>query len=241
MIDVLRGLEYAHSKEILHRDIKPANILIGETGDGKLSDFGLAIPLKAINAGTLNIKGYAYVYHQAPEVLERRSYSILSDIYACGITLYRLVNGDAYLPAPDIAYDVGNLILNGKFPDRDKYREFVPKNLRSLINKAMSIDPLNRFQSARDMRHALEQILIDKNWVERVLPHGMRWTCAWNGKYYEVSRTQDRNKWSVIVRKGNTKANLRTDNKLSVRSLTRSDAEKVTRRILQDYVMAKIR
>jgi len=43
MIDVLRGLEYAHSQKIIHRDIKPANILIGNACEGKLSDFGLAI------------------------------------------------------------------------------------------------------------------------------------------------------------------------------------------------------
>jgi eukaryotic-like serine/threonine-protein kinase len=241
MIDVLRGLEYAHSKEILHRDIKPANILIGESSDGKLSDFGLAMPLKSIASGVHNLKDYAYVYHQAPEVLEHRRYSVLSDIYACGVTLYRLVNGDAYLPVLDAIDDLGDLILSGKFPDRNKYREFIPKNLRSLINKSMNVNPSDRYQSAKDMRHALEQILIDKNWTERILPNGVKWTCAWNGKYYEVFRTQEGNKWSIIVKKGISKTNLRTDNKLSVRGLNRLDAEKITKKILQDYVMAKIK
>jgi len=44
IIDVLRGLAYAHKQGIVHRDIKPANIMIGNTGEGKLSDFGLAVP-----------------------------------------------------------------------------------------------------------------------------------------------------------------------------------------------------
>lgn len=95
MIDALRGLEYAHSKNIIHRDIKPANILIGNTLEGKLSDFGLALP----DLATLNlslVKQYQYLLHLAPEVNSFRDYSCLSDIYACGITFYRLVNGDSF-------------------------------------------------------------------------------------------------------------------------------------------------
>jgi len=123
----------------LHRDIKPANILIGESSEGKLSDFGLAMSLKSIAAGLQNIKDYAYVYHLAPEVIESKSYSVLSDIYACGVTLYRLVNGDAYLPTFDAIDDVKDLILSSKFPDQNKYREFIPKNIRALI-KNLSLE-----------------------------------------------------------------------------------------------------
>ncbi|HLA95300.1 MAG TPA: serine/threonine-protein kinase, partial [Pyrinomonadaceae bacterium] len=90
MIDVLRGLEHAHLKEIVHRDIKPANILIGKHGEGVLSDFGLALPdIKTINLASL--KTYQYLLHLAPEVNDFHEQTVLSDIYACGITLYRLV------------------------------------------------------------------------------------------------------------------------------------------------------
>lgn len=87
MIDVLRGLQHAHVKNLVHRDIKPANIMIGNSGEGQLSDFGLALP----DITTLNmsyLKEYQYMLHLAPEVIEISDYTILSDIYACGATLY---------------------------------------------------------------------------------------------------------------------------------------------------------
>jgi serine/threonine protein kinase len=47
-VDILRALEFAHSRRIIHRDVKPANILIAYQNEGKLSDFGLAIPAAVV-------------------------------------------------------------------------------------------------------------------------------------------------------------------------------------------------
>ena len=96
IVDVLRGLEHAHHQGILHRDIKPANILIGNYKEGKLSDFGLAFPI-GVDPAKLAIREYAYVLHQAPEINRVADYSVASDIYACGMTLYRMINGDSIL------------------------------------------------------------------------------------------------------------------------------------------------
>jgi serine/threonine protein kinase len=172
IIDVLRGLEHAHEQAIIHRDIKPANILIGDRREGKLSDFGLAIPI-GFDMKALGMKDYAYTLHLAPEIHGPQDYSVLSDIYACGMTLYRLVNGDSVLPPlpPPAAHAQA---LLGKFPDRSIYREFVPRPLRSIVNKALNVDPVRRFQSAAEMRHAIEQVTVEKNWSEKTLHDGMQ-------------------------------------------------------------------
>jgi len=170
MVDMLRGLEHAHSKGIVHRDIKPANILIGDSKEGKLSDFGLALPdLSKVDTSTL--KKYQYWMHLAPEVNKLGDYTSLSDIYSCGMTLYRLVNGDIYVPTVPAA-DLRKQIKAGKFPDRKSYREFIPISLKRVINKALSVSPSDRFQSAEAMRHALEQVPLFINWTEHFLPNG---------------------------------------------------------------------
>ena len=238
MVDVLRGLEHAHLKSIVHRDIKPGNIMIGDSSEGKLSDFGLALPANA-NPASLGVKGYNYVIHLTPEVRRTGVYTQRADLYACGVTLYRLVNGDKYLPfvpSPELPAAVAA----GEFPDRAKYREFVPRPLRTLINRAMSVDPKKRFPSALEMRHALEQIETNMNWDERALPDGMQWISGWHDRCYEVVRRKlASNKWSVVVRKGRSKRTLRTNNELSLVAETEAAACRHTSRVLQDFVLGR--
>lgn len=238
MIDVLRGLEYAHSKGILHRDIKPANILVGHTFEGKLSDFGLAIPA-GYATRAIGVKDYAYIFHLAPES-HTGNYSTQSDIYACGVTLYRLVNGDRYLPSLSPA-DIIKQSKLGKYPDRSSYRDFIPRPLRALINKALQIDPAERFQSAEDLRHALEQININMNWQESTSSQGRKWMASWDDKCYEIERvTSPNNKWEISVRKGKSKRSLRMVNALCRSNLSKTKAEQETRRLLQDFVLGRL-
>lgn len=202
MVDVLRGLAHAHSQGIVHRDIKPANIMIGNSGEGKLSDFGLAVPdIASVNAS--QFKQYQYRLHLAPEVRKMTDYTTVSDIYACGVTLYRLVNGDTYLPSIDLA-EATRRARRGEFPPRDQYRDFIPTSLRRLINRALSVDPNERYQSADEMRHALEQQSLLVAWTERKIYGGTMWEGASvHGKEYRVSLTQGSDsKWSIEYKIG---------------------------------------
>ncbi len=243
MVDVLRGLEHAHSKGIIHRDIKPGNILIGDNLEGKLSDFGLA--LTNIDSLDLSVikQHYGYIIHLAPEVDSIKDYSILSDIYACGVTLYRLVNGDILLP------DISNLpsegiralVKKGKFPKRDLYRDFIPRPMKSLINKAMDISPSRRFQSADEMRHALEQVKTYINWFEQRLPNGMKWFCG-QEKCYEVERIDTgHDVCRITVRRGIEKSNLRRVSDLCFNKLKKEVGERKTKKILQNFVTGRLK
>lgn len=240
MIDALRGLQHAHNKGLLHCDIKPANIMVGNSNEGKLSDFGLAIPA-GVDFQALGVKDYAYVIHLAPEVIRNRKYSVQSDIYAAGVTLYRLVNGDGYLPVID-HLTRRQAILDGDYPDRTHYREFIPRPLRAFINRAM--DPMagKRFKNADDMRHALERITLQMNWRESLTPDGIRWVCGWDGRCYEVTRSVRKDKtWFVEYCKGNSKHDLRRVNALCGKAMSKTKAEQLTRRILQDHVLGRLK
>ncbi len=238
MIDVLRGLEHAHSKGILHRDIKPANILIGNNKEGKLSDFGQAVP-KNINPALLGAKDYAYILHLAPEVHGGKPFSIQTDIFACGMTIYRLVNGDMYLPSLP-AQDVIKASIAGKYPDRAVHRNFVPRAWRSFISKALALSLKERFRSAEEMRHALERLPAAVNWQERLLPDGMRWATGLVQACWVVEKTRDSaGRWCVEVRKGRNKNNLGRVLALCKYGLVESRADQFSRKVLQGFVTGK--
>jgi len=97
---VLRAVQYAHSKLVLHRDLKPGNILVNEAGDVKLLDFGIAKVLAADNtdaghgeltraAGRALTPAYA-----SPEQLQGEPLGTASDVYSLGVVLFELLTGE---------------------------------------------------------------------------------------------------------------------------------------------------
>ena len=232
MVDVLRGLAHAHRQGIVHRDIKPANIMIGNAGEGKLSDFGLAVPdIASVDAS--QFKQYQYRLHLAPEVRKMTDYTMVSDIYACGVTLYRLVNGDTYLPSIDLA-EVTRRARRGEFPPRDHYRYFIPTCLRRFINRALNVDPEERYQYADEMRHVLEQQSLLVAWNEKSIPDGTLWEgLSVHGREYMLSLQQTlRTGWCIEFKTG-VNGKLRRRSVDCYSKMTKAKSHLMARRILQ--------
>ena len=162
IIDVLFGLEHAHLQDILHRDIKPANIMI-DNGNAKLSDFGLATYLEGCETGSSKV----YNPHAAPECFTEGVTSVRTDIFAVGLTLFRLVNDlDEWRKDFWNLENVTDILISGKVIKAMGYNLYVPKQLRKIINKSCNPDNKKRYKSAMEMRRALENLRFNIDWVQ---------------------------------------------------------------------------
>lgn len=160
--NILFAVEYSHLQGIIHRDIKPANILI-DNQIPKLADFGLSTAL-----GKAVIPWRWYVTHAAPETFVDNSIAtVQTDIYALGMTLYRMVNGisDWELFLQSIP-DVKNAVKSGKLINKLPMSPIIPEKVIRIIKKACNIDPQKRYISASEMRNAIEKLQPLYSWIK---------------------------------------------------------------------------
>ncbi len=149
----LRGVEHIHRTGVVHRDLKPSNIFITRDGQIKLMDFGIARILdnqdpsqKGTMVGTL-----LYI---SPEQINGRETDCRSDVYTLGISLFETVTGR--LPFERRSdYALMHAHVQENPPSPKEYRRRVPRELESVILKAIAKDPDRRFQSAEEFRDAL--------------------------------------------------------------------------------------
>jgi serine/threonine protein kinase len=158
-LDAADALRHAHAHGIIHRDIKPSNLILAESGRVKLSDFGLA---KSVGDGSLTKTGDfigspAYV---SPEqaASRRKKVDERSDIYSLGVTLYELITLHQPFSGKDVAVILRN-ILQKDPPTPTKLNPRVPRDLETIVLKAMEKDPDKRYQSAEELGDDLRRFM----------------------------------------------------------------------------------
>lgn len=160
MIEVCRGVTAAHRNNLVHRDLKPANILLSEEGAAKISDFGLA---KNFADDLLHVTQEGQLvgtpYFMSPEQCESKPVDNRSDIYSLGATYYTLLTGGFPYGESDSVVKVMFKHCHDPAPDPRKIRAEVPLACANIIQRAMAIQPGERYQTTDEMRADLEEVL----------------------------------------------------------------------------------
>ena len=176
-MQVADALAHAHSQGTMHRDIKPSNLLLDEHGIVWITDFGLAKTVDEEDNLTDTGDVVGTMRYVAPERFKERG-DVRSDIFSLGLTLYELL---ALRPAFDAA-DRSRLVeqvMNAEPPRLRKLNAAIPRDLETIVLKAISREPVQRYQTASELAADLRRFVEDKPiWAKRshLLERVVKWT-----------------------------------------------------------------
>ena len=158
-MQVAEAMEYAHKQGIHHRDIKPSNLLLDSQGTVWVTDFGLA---KADDQQNLTHTGdiLGTLRYMPPEAFEGKT-DARSDVYSLGLTLYEML---AFRAAFD-EKERNRLIkqVTDAEPDRlGKLNRQMPRDLQTIVHKAIDKDPAQRYASAGELAEDLQRFIDDE-------------------------------------------------------------------------------
>lgn len=156
-IQVARGIEAAHNKQITHRDIKPQNIIISTEGKVKVTDFGIA---RAASSNTISSDVMGSVHYSSPEQARNGFVDGRSDIYSLGIVMYEMVTGRVPFDG-DTTVAVAIQHLQEEMVSPSNYAPNLPISLEKIILKCTQKNPDRRYQTIEELLNDLRKALVN--------------------------------------------------------------------------------
>ncbi|HVS04375.1 MAG TPA: serine/threonine-protein kinase, partial [Thermoanaerobaculia bacterium] len=161
LMQIARGLEYAHSQGVIHRDVKPANVRILEDGTAKLMDFGIA---KLANQETgltqtgMTLGTAAYL---APEQIRGEPVDRRTDIFSYGVMAYELLSYQRPFAGQHISTVLYQILNERPVPLRERFPE-CPERLEGLVARCLEKDPKRRYPSCAELLRDLDAMLRER-------------------------------------------------------------------------------
>ncbi len=151
------ALDYAHARGLVHRDVKPSNVLLDETGNCLLSDFGLAKILEASEKLTISGAIMGTPAYMSPEQGLGKALDGRTDIYSLGVILYEMATGRTpYKAETPMAVMLKH--ISAPLPSPSTVNPNLPESVEGVILKALAKDPDDRYQTAGAMVKAINSV-----------------------------------------------------------------------------------
>jgi Tol biopolymer transport system component/serine/threonine protein kinase len=168
----------AHQEGITHRDLKPDNVMVSESGQVKVLDFGLAKLGQELTAtgsefptvsATQEGRVVGTIHYMSPEQAAGKSVDSRSDIFSLGIVFYEMLTGERPFGG-DTPTSVLSSILKDSPRPVSELTPSIPRDVQRLIHRCLAKEPVRRYQSAVDLRNDFEQAKQDVDSGEAVSP-----------------------------------------------------------------------
>ncbi|MCA9519983.1 MAG: protein kinase [Myxococcales bacterium] len=157
---VADGLAYAHAQGVVHRDVKPENVVVGDDGQVKLIDFGLAVFDGAVRVTDTGLVPGTFPY-LAPELIQGGEPTAQSDQYAFGVLTYYLLTSVYPHPSDNMAQGLIQRVTRPARSLRDAAPN-VPDALIALVDRTLERTPDERFASMSEVSAALRDLARDE-------------------------------------------------------------------------------